>query len=95
MSTTQKLVDYIKWLYLQYRLGTMMYIMEPFEVRIFNSIVLCLICILIYHILPLSYILAVFYQLSSLGFSSRNETLLVYQKSQLRRYPVGNFNVNY
>ena len=40
--TTQiiKLVDYLKWLYMQYLLNTALYMLEPFEVRIFNVIVI-------------------------------------------------------
>ena len=33
------MVSFMRWLYLQYLLNTAMYVMEPFEVYMFNSFI--------------------------------------------------------
>ncbi len=33
-----KFVNYIRWLYMQYLLNTALYMLEPFEVRLFNFV---------------------------------------------------------
>ncbi|CAF0868651.1 unnamed protein product [Brachionus calyciflorus] len=37
--SNNKFINYIKWLYLQYLLNTALYMLEPFEIRMFNSTV--------------------------------------------------------
>jgi hypothetical protein len=44
----RRMVDYTKWLYMQYLLNTALYMLEPFEVRMFNIIIVCVIVTWIY-----------------------------------------------
>ena len=41
--TNNKLVNYIRWLYMQYLLNTALYMLEPFEVRLFNFIIVLIL----------------------------------------------------
>lgn len=36
--TNNKLINYIKWIYMQYLLNTALYMLEPIEVRVFNCV---------------------------------------------------------
>ena len=38
-----KLVNYLRWLYMQYLLNTALYMLEPFEVRLFNCVLVAVI----------------------------------------------------
>lgn len=48
VSFGNKVIDYVKWLYLQYLLNTALYMLEPFEVRIFNSVILLMTFVCVY-----------------------------------------------
>ena len=39
-SHKERFVNYLKWLYMQYILFTALYVLEPFERRIFNMVIL-------------------------------------------------------
>ena len=43
-----RFIDYVKWLYMQYLLNTSLYMLEPFEVRLFNVIIVLIISIWMY-----------------------------------------------
>jgi hypothetical protein len=43
-SQKERFLNYLKWLYMQYLLFTALYVLEPFERRIFNMVVV--ICLL-------------------------------------------------
>lgn len=41
--TNNKFVNYIRWLYMQYLLNTALYMLEPFEVRLFNFVMILIL----------------------------------------------------
>lgn len=43
MLTDNKLVNYFRWLYMQYLLNTALYMLEPFEVRLFNFVMILIL----------------------------------------------------
>lgn len=43
-----KVTNYIRWLYMQYLLNTALYMLEPFEVRLFNSVVILILVTWVY-----------------------------------------------
>lgn len=44
----ERFVSYVHWLYLQYLLGTALYMLEPWEQAVFNSVVVVIFCMSVY-----------------------------------------------
>jgi hypothetical protein len=44
----KRIKNYISWLYMQYLLNTALYMLEPFEVRVFNFLALFLLVFIFY-----------------------------------------------
>ena len=42
-ALVNRFVDYVRWLYMQYLLNTSLYMLEPFEVRLFNLVVMLIL----------------------------------------------------
>lgn len=94
ISLPVKFVECFKWLYLQYLLNTALYMLEPYEIRIFNSILLTMLTICFYStylFFPARKIVETLLILNSYGLNS-NETIM-YQQHQPFKYSIGDIDV--